>query len=134
MNIFHKTSKVQTVILRCWPALKLNWFKIGFPTQRDSATFWDKGTEGPSLSLDKGTTRQAQILPRAGTGRNSLSKSGTGHGTGQSLFFCQNPVRYAELVNILFYWQKNIYYIIGAIKTCGWYISNLLFEDQKCLF
>ena len=26
MNIFHKTE-VQTVILRCWTGLKLNWFK-----------------------------------------------------------------------------------------------------------
>ena len=36
--------------------------KLGFPTGRDSATFWDKGTEVPSLSRDKGTTRQAQNL------------------------------------------------------------------------
>ena len=34
-----------------------------------------------------------KILPRAGTGRDSLSKSGTGRGTGQSLFFYQNPGR-----------------------------------------
>ena len=35
-------------------------FEVGFPTGRDSATFWDKGTEVPSLSRDKGTTGQAQ--------------------------------------------------------------------------
>ena len=29
-----------------------NWFKLGFPTERDSATFRDKGTEVPSLSRD----------------------------------------------------------------------------------
>jgi hypothetical protein len=29
--------------------------QLGFPTGRDSATFWDKGTEAPSLSRDKGT-------------------------------------------------------------------------------
>ena len=35
---------------------------IGFPTRRDSATFWDKGTEVPSLSQDKGTMGQAKNL------------------------------------------------------------------------
>ena len=37
---------------------------VGFPTGRDSATFWDKGTEVPSLSRDKGTTGQAQNLKK----------------------------------------------------------------------
>ena len=65
---------------------------------RDSATFWDKGTEVPSLSRDKGTMGQAQNLAtgqdRSGQPvkiRNgmrdetitiSLSNSGTGRGTG----------------------------------------------------
>ena len=66
---------------------------LGFLTGRDSATFRDKGTEVSLLSWDKGTTGQVKILPRDGTGRDSLSKSGTGRGTGQSLFFCQNPGR-----------------------------------------
>ena len=46
------------------------WFKVGFPTGRDSATFWDKGTEVPSLSRDKGTMGQAQNFAtgRDGTG------------------------------------------------------------------
>ena len=35
---------------------------IAFPTGRDNVTFWDKGTEVPSLSRDKGTTGQAQNL------------------------------------------------------------------------
>ena len=35
---------------------------LGFPTGQHSATFWDKGTEVPSLSRDKGTTGQAQNL------------------------------------------------------------------------
>ena len=56
-----------------------------FPTGRDSATFWDKGTEIPSLSRDKGTTGQAQNLAtgRDGTGRDfdSLSRPGTSRGT-----------------------------------------------------
>ena len=41
--------------------------QVGFPTGRDGATFWDKGTEVPSLSRDKGTTGQAQNLA---TGRD----------------------------------------------------------------
>ena len=36
--------------------------KLGFPTGWDIATFWDKGTEVPSLSRDKGTMGQAQNL------------------------------------------------------------------------
>ena len=68
-------------------------YAIAFPTVRNSATFWDKGTEVPSLSRDKGTIGQAQNLPWDGMGWDSLSKAGTGHGTGQSLFFCQNPGR-----------------------------------------
>ena len=39
-----------------------NGCRVGLPTGRDSATFWDKGTEVPSLSLDKGTTGQALNL------------------------------------------------------------------------
>ena len=46
---------------------------LGFPTGQHSATFWDKGTEVPSLSRDKGTT----------------SKSC--HGTGRAGTTCQNP-------------------------------------------
>ena len=44
------------------------WFKVGFPTGRDSATFRDKGTEIPSLSRDKRTTGQAQNLAKGGDG------------------------------------------------------------------
>ena len=69
---------------------------LGFPTGRDRAIFWDKGTEVPSLSRDKGTTGQAQNLAmgrdgpgqpvkiwdgtRDGTITIFLSKSGTGQG------------------------------------------------------
>ena len=44
---------------------------------RDSATFWDKGTEFPSFSWDKVTMRQAKNFAK---GRDGLgqSKSGTG--------------------------------------------------------
>ena len=60
-----------------------------FQTGRDSATFRDKV---PSLSRDKGTTRQAQNLAKgwdgpgqlkSGTGRDGPGqpKSGTGRGT-----------------------------------------------------
>ena len=65
--------------------------------------FRNKGKEVPSLSWDKGTTRQTQNLTtgrdgpgRAGMGRDSLSKSGMGRGMGHSLFFCQNLGRAAE--------------------------------------
>ena len=37
-----------------------------------------------------------KILPQAGMGRDSLSKSGTGRRMGQSLFFCQSPRRDKE--------------------------------------
>ena len=40
------------------------YFKLAFPTGRDSETFRDNGTEIPSLSRDKGTTGQAENLAR----------------------------------------------------------------------
>jgi hypothetical protein len=55
-------------------------FKLGFPTGRDSATFRDKGTEVPSLSQDKGITRQAKNLAKGWDGPGQ-PKSGTGRGT-----------------------------------------------------
>ena len=45
-----------------------NQSKLGFPTERDSATIRDKGTEVLSLFRDKGTTGQAQNLTK---GRDS---------------------------------------------------------------
>ena len=39
-------------------------FKIVFQRGRDSATFWDKGTEVHSLSRDKGITGRAQNLAK----------------------------------------------------------------------
>ena len=50
--------------------------ELAFPTGRDSETFRDNGTEVPSLSRDKGTTRQAKNLAK---GRDGLGrpKSGT---------------------------------------------------------
>ena len=44
---------------------------------RDSATFWDKGTEVPSLSRDKGTTGQTKNLAEGRDG-SGQPKSGTG--------------------------------------------------------
>ena len=55
-------------------------FGLAFSTGRDSPTFWDKGTEVPSLSRDKGTTGQAQNLAK---GRDSLSRSEMGRGMGR---------------------------------------------------
>ena len=62
---------------------------------RDSATFWDNGTEVPSLSRDKGTTGQAKKVakgrdwpgqPKCRTGRAGTAKfwEGTRDKTGQS--------------------------------------------------
>ena len=88
--------------LRVWEAV---YFKLGFPTGRDSATFRDSGTAKTFLSRDKGTTGQKflycpgtkgqrdklKILPRDGTGRDSqnLGRDGPGQpksGTGRFKF------------------------------------------------
>ena len=60
----------------------MGW-EVGFPTGRDSATFWDKGTEVPSFSRDKGTTGQTQNLAmgRAGLGQPIKIRYGTWDGT-----------------------------------------------------
>ena len=52
---------------------------FGFSMGRVSATFWDKGTEVPSLSRDKGTTGQAQNLAmgRDGLGQFVKIREGT---------------------------------------------------------
>ena len=55
-------------------------FKLVFSMGRYCATFWDKGTEVPSLSLDKGTTGQAKNLAK-GRDRLEQPKFGTGRGT-----------------------------------------------------
>jgi hypothetical protein len=36
--------------------------RLVFPTGQESATFWDKGSEIPFLSQDKGTMGHAQNL------------------------------------------------------------------------
>ena len=62
---------------------------------RQFVIFWDKGTEVPSLSRDKGTTGQAKNLakgrdgsgqPKSGTGQAGTAKNrdGTRDKTGQS--------------------------------------------------
>ena len=50
--------------------------------RRDSASFWDKGTEVTSLSWEKGTTGQAKNLAKGWDGPGQ-PKSGTGGGTKQ---------------------------------------------------
>ena len=66
---------------------RTNQSQLGFPTGRDSATFWDNGIEVSSLSRDKGTTGQAKNLNKGRDGpglpkfRKGQPKSGTGHGT-----------------------------------------------------
>ena len=69
--------------------------ELGFPMGRDSATFWDKATEVPSLSRDKGTTGQAKNLAKGwdGPGKPKFGKGRAGtakirDGTGRD---SQNP-------------------------------------------
>ena len=54
-----------------------------FPTGLDSASFWDKGTEVPSLSLDKETMGQAQNISkgRAKTACQNLGRDAGRDGT-----------------------------------------------------
>ena len=53
--------------------------------RRDSATFREKGTEVPSLSWDKGTTKQAKNLAkgwnRPGQPKFEMGRTGTGRWT-----------------------------------------------------
>jgi hypothetical protein len=79
---------------------------LGFPTGRKFLVLRDKGTVVSSLSWDKGTTGQKslhcpgtkgqrdklKILQRDKTGWDSLSKSGTGRGTGQDKILTACPV------------------------------------------
>jgi hypothetical protein len=55
--------------------------------------FGTKGQKFLHCPGTKGQQDKLKILPWDGTGRDSMSKYGTGRGTGQSLFFCQNPGR-----------------------------------------
>ena len=55
-------------------------FKQVFLTGQDSATFWEKGTEVPSFSRDKGTTGQAENLEKGLDGPGQ-PKSRTGRRT-----------------------------------------------------
>ena len=55
--------------------------------------FGTKGQKFLHCPGTKGQRDKLKIRPWDGTGRDSLSKSRTGRGTGQSLFFCQNPGR-----------------------------------------
>ena len=50
---------------------------------QDSATLLDKGTEVTLLFREKGQRDKLKILPRDGMSWDSLSKSGTGRGTGR---------------------------------------------------
>ena len=67
---------------------------LAFPTGRDSATFWDKGTEVPSLSRDKGTTGQAQNLTkgRDGSGQPVKIRDRTRDRTVQDFDSLSRPV------------------------------------------
>ena len=72
-----------------------------FPTEQDSATFWDKGTEVPLLSQDKGTTGQAKNLAK-GRDRPVQPKSGMGQrDTGTRIFFCPGTKGQRDKLKIL---------------------------------
>ena len=65
-------------------------FVLGFPTGRDSATFWDSGTGKTFLSRDKGTTgqRDREIFlsrDKGTTGRPVPVCPGTSRGTSRPL-------------------------------------------------
>ena len=62
---------------------------LAFPTVQDSAIF---GTKGQKFLYcrTKGQQDKLKILPQDGMGRDSLSKSGTGRGTGQSLYLSKS--------------------------------------------
>ena len=69
-------------------------FALWFPAGRDSATFWDKGTEVSSLSRDKGTTGQTQTLAkgRAGPGQPVKVLDRTWDGTVRDFDSLSRPV------------------------------------------
>ena len=65
-------------------------YELGFPTGRDSATFWTTGQKFLHCPGTKGQRDKLKILPRDETGRDSQNsgwdepgqpKSGTRHGT-----------------------------------------------------
>jgi hypothetical protein len=70
-------------------------FRLLFPTRWDSATFGDKGTEAPSLSLDKGTTVQAENLAKGqdGLGQPVKIRDGMRNGTVRDFDSCPIPSR-----------------------------------------
>ena len=81
-----------------------------FPTGQDSATFRDK--EQKFLHCP-GTKEQAQNLA---TEWDSMSKSSTGCGMGQSLFLCQSPGRDAGQ-SLFFPYDYLFYKIISCFRT-----------------
>ena len=65
----------------------VDYFVVAFQTGHDSATFWDRGTEAPSLSRDKGTVGQKSCQGMGlattakiwdGTGRITKNRDKTG--------------------------------------------------------
>ena len=67
----------------CEHVKKVNRLKLAFPTGRDSATFWDKGTTGQAQNLAMGRDGPGQSVKiwdgtQDGTISIFLSKSGMG--------------------------------------------------------
>ena len=65
--------------------------KLEFPMGRDNATFWDKGTEVPSLSRDKGIMGQAQNLATGQDGPRQSVKVQEGTQDGIFNIFLSKP-------------------------------------------
>ena len=66
-------------------------FRLGFPTGRDTATFWDNGTEVSLLSRDNGTSSKSCH----GTGRAGTASQNMGRDMGRDrvLIFCHGTGR-----------------------------------------
>ena len=81
--------------------------------------FGTKGQKFLHCPGTKGQRDKLKILPQDGMGRDSRSKSGTGRGTGQSLFFCQNQGRdgTVTILEHLFLFE-NIFSLFLNVLSC----------------
>ena len=91
---------------------------IGYPHSRVSNETGQcnfLGQTDRSSFIVKGQRNKLKILPWDGAGQDSLSKYGTGHGTEQSLFFCQNPGRDRDGTGqLLFFSYDFLFYNISS--------------------
>ena len=97
----------------------------GFQKDGTGQLFGTKGKKFLHCPGTKGQQDKLKILPWDRTGQDSLSKSGTGCGTGESLCFWQNP-------------RRDNHYFFPIISCCITSFSILehlfLFQDLLILF